>query len=176
MKSLVITPQRTDLIVDFKEYYQLGTTDCAFGNVVSMLECEFPADNYEESGYLSKTIIKKLTGTGKSKVIWGLSESGTIMHTIYNFISSKDKITLTLNALEEMRIMHGLTINYLPINKTRLDDGIKFDNIKSIAEVIYALLYYYAYNNLKIVKCEHCSRWFATTTLKNNMQQLMLAI
>ena len=167
MKKLVITPQRTDLFVDMKEYYRLGTTNCAFGNVVAMLEGEFPAENYEEVGYLTNTIINQLVGKGKSKTIWGISESGTIMHTIYSFLSGKDKINLTLKDMEEMRILHGLNINYLPINRINIDDGIEFKNIKSIKEVIYSLLYYYAYNNLKLVKCEHCGRWFATTTLKN---------
>lgn len=167
MKKLVITPQRTDLLVDMKNCYGLGTTNCAFGNVVAVLDGEFPAENYEEVSYLINTIINQLTGKGKSKIIWGMSESGTIMHTIYSFLSDKDKINLKLKDMEEMRIMYGLDINYLPINRNNIDDGIEFKNIKSIKEVIYSLLYYYAYNNLKLVKCEHCGRWFATTSLKN---------
>ena len=29
-----------------------------------------------------------------------------------------------------------------------------------------AALYYYAYNEYKIVRCRHCGKWFATKTLK----------
>lgn len=167
MKELIITPQRVFISEGFEKWYDLGSMECAFGNVVSMLEGEFPSDNYDQPGYISKVIIDKLSGKGKSKEIWGMHESGSVMHTIYHFLNGEDKITLSLKAMEEMRILHGLTINFLPINQINLDEGIKFKNVRSITDVVYSILYYYAYNGYKLVKCEHCGRWFVTNTFKN---------
>lgn len=161
--NLIITPTQVQL----DKGYLLGTTPCAFGNVVSVFQNEFPIKNYADTEVLTETIVNLISGKEKQKCIWGLYVNASILHTIYSFFDNKDKIVLTLKDVENFRITHNITATYLPINAVKIDDGIKFCNIKSAKEIVYGLLFYYAYNDYKLVKCEHCGRWFATKTLKN---------
>ncbi len=154
--------------------YRLGTINCAFGNVVSMLTEEFPGRENHTIEYRSNCTInrirKKLSGEFQDdcKTIWGFKENGYIMYKIFDFIDGREKISLTLKDVEKIRIENNLTTNYLPISGFDVEakDGIYFE-INSIFEVVYTILYYYAFNDLKLVKCEHCGRWFATKSLKN---------
>ena len=64
-----------------------------------------------------------------------------------------------------MRISHRMTANYLPISLGE-KDSMRFEGLKTVTQVMIAALYYYAYNEYKIVRCRHCGKWFATKTLK----------
>lgn len=142
MKELIIEKEkdRVYILVDLSGFYDLGSINCAFGNVLSLLESEFPEDNYKAPEFIVKYVLDGLAG--------------------------KEKVDFTLNDIEKMRIQYGIKINNFPLSITDFDKGMKFQNISYPIEVVYALLYFYAYSGLKLVKCEHCGRWFATTTYK----------
>lgn len=168
MKELMIEKvrDRVYILVDFSGFYDLGSVNCAFGNVLALLESEFPTENYKQAEFIVKYVLDGLAGNEKTVDIWGMTVKPTLLYSIYDFLDGKEKVDLTLRNIERMRIMHGININNLPLNLTNFDEGMKFQEISSALEVVYALLYYYAFNGYKLVKCEHCGRWFATTTFK----------
>ena len=168
MKELIIekAKDRAYILVDLDHFYDLGSINCAFGNIVPVLENEFPAENYGEPGFIVKHIRDSLAGSSKAMEIWGMTAKPTLLHSIYDYFNGREKVDCTLKDIEKMRIMYGINISNFPLSITDFDKGMKFQNISTVLDVAYALLYYYAHNDYKLVKCEHCGRWFATTTFK----------
>lgn len=169
MRTLTISKDRVLITVFEQEgYYDLGSLECAFGNVIDMLESEFPVEEigYSKVEYLVKISIDGLNDKCKAKNIWGMHENGAVMYTIYEFLGERKSLSVSWQDVEKLRINNCLTTNYLPINHFDYDKGMEFRDVKSVIEVVYCMLYYYAYYNMKLVKCQHCGRWFATKTLK----------
>ena len=81
----------------------------------------------------------------------------------------KYKINLTMRDIEVWRVHHNITKSVIPFDWNNVDysKGLRIDDISSFYELFYGLLYYYAFNGMKLVKCEHCGRWFATDNFKN---------
>ena len=168
MKTLYLDRKKNGaVLVDGNIAYNLNSLNCAFGDVLSMLEETFPDKIFRHPEGVVKHFKDMFNGNDKSENIWGWSINGTILVSIYDVLSDAENLTLTLHDMEELRIKHFTTLSYLPINITNIDDGIKFENLEKPFHLIYGLLYYYAYYNLKLVKCQHCGRWFATTSFKN---------
>ena len=175
MKQLIIKLDRCTLTGEKNNYYELGQTNCALGNVIYVLETLFPIDNgetfkakkYNSPEYETNAVINQLFHKEKIKEVYGFRENGGVMYMIYDFFNDRDKIKLSLKDIEEIRIINTININFLPLDRTNINNGMNFPNIKSIREIIYCILYYYAYYDYKLVKCEHCGRWFATNSFKN---------
>lgn len=157
---------RVYIPIAFEGVYDFGSIECSIGNIIEALEKEFPASNYVETGYTTNLIRNKLAGKGKSKTLWGVKENGFTIQAIHFFLSGRDKIELKKEEIEEFRIMYGLSVKHTPLNPLDVTEGLQVKNATSILDIVFHLLYYYTLNNLKLVKCEHCGRWFVTNTFK----------
>lgn len=167
MSNLVINTEQNRVYIPkgFEYVYDLGSIECAIGNIIDVLECEFPAENYSAENTVNR-IREKIAGKTTSKTLWGIKENGFTIQAIHIFLSGRDKIDLTMQELEEFRINYGLSIKHTPLNLCDIDKGLQIKNATSILDIVFHLLYFYTLNKMKLVKCEHCGRWFATSTLK----------
>ena len=139
-----------------------------FGTLYAALEKHFPElDNDDFSERIIKHVFGKMRGEEDENPTWifHVPEIGSTLYNLKAFIDDRDSIILTIKDIEEMRVHHFMTANFLPVS---LDDqdSMRFENLKSVTEVAIAILYYYAYNDYKLVRCKHCGKWFATKTLK----------
>lgn len=158
---------RVYIPIAFEGGYDFGSIECSIGNIIEVLEKEFPATSYVETGYTTKRIRDKLAGKSITKTLCGFKENGFTIQAIHIFLSGRDKIELTMQEVEEFRIMYGLSIKHTPLNLCDVNEGLQVKNATSILDIVFHLLYYFTLNNLKLVKCEHCGRWFVTSNLKN---------
>lgn len=139
----------------------IGTTNNALGNFVNVLECEFPSDDYTSEKYILNCLQRK------RKAVYGLNENGSVLTSFYLFMNGERRRALTLQATDAFRISNNVKVG-LPIalsNKADYSNGMVF-NVNSAVAVVYALLFYYGFNNLRIVLCGLCDRWFATPNMR----------
>ena len=158
---------RAYIPIAYEGAYDFGSIECSIGTIIEELEREFPAKNYVETGYTTKRIRDKLAGKSITKTLWGFKENGFTIQAILIFLSGRDKIELKKEEIEEFRIMYGLSVKHTHLNMCDVNEGLLVKNATSILDIVFHLLYYYTLNNLKLVKCEHCGRWFDTSSLKN---------
>lgn len=175
---LNITIDREKTIVENPDYRINGTrcpirwtlkTDLFFGDVYETEKENFPDFEADKIGdYICEYVIGGITGEKNDdpKLLFGLREIGVTFHDLIRFIDGKSIISPTLKDIEEMRIAYRMTANYLPSSILE-KDGMRFEGLKSATEVMIAYLYYCAYNELRLVRCKHCGKWFATKSLKN---------
>lgn len=168
MSKFVIDKKKNRVYIPiaFEGVYDFGSIECSIGTIIEELEKEFPATSYVETGYTTKRIRDKLAGKNITKTLWGFKENGFTIQAIHIFLSGRDKIELKKEEIEEFRIMYGLSVKHTHLNMCDVNEGLQVKNATSILDIVFHLLYYYTLNNLKLVKCEHCGRWFATKTLK----------
>ena len=139
-----------------------------FGLVYSRLEANFPNFTQEE---MTRRIIAHVSSGVKgepkptSPYMFHCREIGTSLYDLISYIDGRSVIAPTLKDIEDLRIAKGMTVNYLPIKIGGMD-GMRFEGLKTVSEVMVAALYYYAYHEYKLVRCKHCGKWFATKTLK----------
>lgn len=139
-----------------------------FGLVYDTLEKQFPDFKPEELGArIAAHVLKGIQGKaeGNPAYMFHCQEIGSTLYDLLSFIDNRRMITPTLKDIENLRIAHRMTVNYLPTaidNKT----GMNFEGLRTVSQVMVAALYYYAYHDYKLVRCKHCGKWFATKTLK----------
>lgn len=169
MSKFVIDKKKNRVYIPiaFEGVYDFGSIECSIGTIIEELEKEFPATSYVETGYTTKRIRDKLAGKNITKTLWGFKENGFTIQAIHIFLSGRDKIELKKEEIEEFRIMYGLSVKHTHLNMCDVNEGLQVKNATSILDIVFHLLYYYTLNNLKLVKCEHCGRWFVTSNLKN---------
>ncbi len=184
--DLTISKQECVLSLDIPNGYILGTPNNALGNIISVLNDEFPGVAELSSSEYANLIASSITsGVKQVKEIWGLKCTPDQVFNINEFLNNSDrwseiskngvkekgkfKIDLTLQDVEIWRVRHHIKKSATPSDWLNIDysQGLIINDVTSIYDVVYGLLYYYAFNGLKLVKCEHCGRWFATSTLKN---------
>ena len=139
-----------------------------FGLVYSRLEANFPNFTQEEMARRIIThVVSGVKGEPKptSPYMFHCREIGTSLYDLISYIDGRSVIAPTLKDIEDLRIAKGMTVNYLPIKIGGMD-GMRFEGLKTVSEVMVAALYYYAYHEYKLVRCKHCGKWFATKTLK----------
>ena len=139
-----------------------------FGIVYATLERDFPNFECSEMGNLIVDhISKKIAGKKEEKPIYifHCEEIGTSFYNLLMFIDNREELTPTIKDIEALRIQHRMTKTFLPVSLND-DDGMRFEGVKTVTEVLIAALYYYAYNGFKLRRCKHCGQWFATKTLK----------
>lgn len=139
----------------------IGTTNNALGNFIVVLEREFPSDDYKSENYLLNCLHRK------RKTVYGLNENGSVLTSFYLFMNGEHRRALTLQAADAFRISNNIKVGLpTPLNsKADYSDGMVF-NVNSAVAVVYALLYYYGFNGLRIVQCGLCNRWFATSNMR----------
>ena len=156
--------------------WTIGTVEF-FGNVYSTLEKHFPEIAPEVIEKRTKQyLLDKLNGKPiePQPTIFGCTEMGDTLLSLIGYIeenirhdigTDRSYIFPTLRELEEYRISNRMKSNYLPDS---FDDnkGICFSGLTTVTQVLIAALYYYAYHDYKLARCQHCGTWFATKTLK----------
>ena len=143
-------------------------TSLFFGDVYASLEKHFPDFDCDSYGArVAAYVIKSVSGTLEEDPVkmFGCTEIGSTMYDLLNFINGRTILAPTLKELEELRISHQMKVNYLPVSFIE-GEGMRFEGLSSVTQVLIAALYYYAYHDLKLVRCKHCGRWFATKSLK----------
>lgn len=178
--DIIVDPQKVIIQRQLVEGFCLGTTQNAFGNVIAVLENDFPEikniSGNEYGNMIVDRLSNKLSGNGDGEEhienLWGLNISADNTYGVLNFadfFGGNDKIKLTMQAVEIWRIRHFVEKSASPLDwfNASYDAGIRMDGVTSVCEIAYALLYYYAMNGLNLVKCEHCGRWFATDSFKH---------
>lgn len=168
MSKLVIDKKQNRVYIPIacEGIYDFGSIECSIGTIIEELEKEFPATNYVDTGYVVNRIRNKSEGKNIAKTLWGFKENGFTIQAIHIFLSGRDKIDLKKEEIEEFRIMYSLSVKHTHLNMCDADEGLQVKNATSILDIVFHLLYYYTLNNLKLVKCEHCGRWFVAKTLK----------
>lgn len=177
--DIIIDPQKVTIQVSFSEVYCMGSTKNALGNLIMVLENDFPEIKGISGNEYGKAVLNrisnKLSGNADGKdhveMLWGLEVSTDNAYGVLNFadcLEGNDKIKLTMKDVEVWRIRHFVEKTVSPLDwiNASYDKGIRMDGITSIYDIVYALLFYYALNELKLAKCEHCGRWFATESFK----------
>lgn len=135
-----------------------------FGRVYEVLEKKFPASEGKE---VAKRILVRINNCSQDEDDWifHCREYGNTLNLLNDLIESRSILSFSLKDIEGIRIEYGMKANYLPAHIGD-DTGMRFENLKSVWEVVIAYLFYCAYNEYNLVKCAHCERWFATKTLK----------
>ena len=145
-----------------------------FGVVYATLERDFPNFDCSELGNI---IVRRMhnefkrlnnqpvTDQDKSTYLFHCEEYGVSLYDLLMFIDGQKVLSPTLKDIEDLRMLHRMTTSYLPIS---IDEpgSMRFEGLKTVTHVMIASLYYYAYNEYKLVRCKHCGKWFATKTLK----------
>lgn len=163
---LEITPKQTVLYAENDGYYLLGSTVCALGNVIEALKEDFPADVYDVNFHVERVTKAIDAGTDIGKYIWGIHDNGESLFFFHQFVYGEDKVKLSLADVEKLRIKSNITTTFTLKSQVDKNEGFIF-KVSHIREIIYALLYYYAFYDYHLVCCEHCGRWFATKSFKN---------
>lgn len=173
--DLIIKPERAYIsCFSEKGAFDLGSTNCAIGNIIVWLGAEFPEVCHMNSKEYAALTIKRIMSYDSERYgdVCGLRILRDEAYSIISFaddLGGEYKISLFLQDVEMWRVRHHVDKAVTPGNwlDVSFKEGLTVNNVASHYEVIYGLLYYYAFNGLKLVKCEHCGRWFATDSLKN---------
>ena len=159
-KTIIVNP-------DVQAQWTLKTAN-AFGDIFAKLEQHF--QGVSSDSVASVIIQRTIDGIADKPLadpvkILGCPELGQSFLDMESFINGKSILSPTLRDIEEMRINHFMRENYLPISLSD-PDSMRFEGLKTVTQVMIEILYYYAFNEYKIVRCRHCGKWFATRTLK----------
>lgn len=171
-----------NISIDKKETVVYNTKTCDkwtiktslfFGTVYAALEKDFPNFDCSQMGNIVVNRIRnefnRLNGQPvaeeKSAYLFHCEEYGVTLYNLLMFIDGQKVLSPTLKDIEDLRMVHRMTTSYLPIS---IDEpgSMRFEGLKTVTHVMIASLYYYAYNEYKLVRCKHCGKWFATKTLK----------
>lgn len=147
--------------------YTIRTSE-VFGVVYAALEKHFRHIPQDESPVkTAERIWKRIRSEADENEAWifQVKEIGTHYLDLKTFVDDREIITPTLKEIEEMRIRYSMTSNYLPINLGD-QDSMHYEKLTSVTQIMIAILYYYAFNDYKLVRCKHCGKWFATKSLK----------
>lgn len=139
-----------------------------FGDVFATLEKKFPDFDFDHFGdKVIAHVVNRFTGQKDKESHWlfGCTEIGSTFYALLSYINERTVLTPTLKEIEELRISNLMGVTFLPVGISA-KEGMKFENLSNPTQVLIASLYYCAYNDLKLVRCKHCGRWFATKTLK----------
>ena len=171
-----------NISIDKKETVVYNTKTCDkwtiktslfFGTVYAALEKDFPNFDCSEMGDIVVNRIRnefnRLNGQSvaeeKSAYLFHCEEYGVTLYNLLMFIDGQKVLSPTLKDIEDLRMVHRMTTSYLPISINE-PGSMRFEGLKTVTHVMIASLYYYAYNEYKLVRCKHCGKWFATKTLK----------
>lgn len=167
----------------------LGSIDCAFGNLIyNYFESNpiykgygsFIRDNFG-SKEVALEIMKNDTCISIFEPIASMNCSLlSTINSIYLYTEGKEDTEQkdkkgnkygyipSLDEINDFRLQYHVRIEQLPLEHGDYKNttGMRFFEIKTIYDVFYGILYYYAYEHLKLKRCEHCGRWFVTASYK----------
>lgn len=169
MQLIIDSSKNQVSLSDFPDIgYQLGTIENSFGNVLSMLESEFPkAAGANPVFWVSDFMEDAKSGfsADRKKKIWGFYERGSSLWDARQFLSEHTNAFTNpgvyypdLREVEDLRIKHRIEL--VPV--ASLDRSmLSFNRISRPFHVIYGLLYYYAFFGFGLKSCRVCGRLYA---------------
>ena len=142
----------------------INKIDTAFGDIIFEIEEKFPPKQY--FGNEAQFIYDSCFTDNYTVNIAGFFVKSSIVPTIYNIFRDKSELNLSLDDLDHIRLTYGISgVQFYPLDMSDYTAGMVFD-VKYLTDVIYGILYFCAFNHLKLKKCDHCGKWFSTDTLK----------
>lgn len=161
MPDLIISTEFSKVV--FNNQAQIYITNNLFGDVLFELEKEYPKLPFESESLLNDAFSKS------SFTLWGMKGSNIALHSMLELIDNRSQFSLSFQEAEELRLRYHFNSyqRYDGSISYKNKNAIIFSDLKSITQVLSAVLYYYSLHNLKLNRCEHCGRWFATTSYKN---------
>lgn len=147
----------------------IGSIECAFGNLCFFLESKMNPCQFTPSDILEHT-LNALNGHDQIESIFGMPVSiFSINHILHDWFNGMTHIFFSMKQLDIMRISSNVTENHKPITHEDYEykDGMQF-KINSVLDLLFSLLYFYTFEGLKLKRCHHCGKWFATPTLKTD--------
>ena len=142
--------------------YKANNVLNALGDIIDEYIRIYPSNDYFSIDYIKNSIFERRED---NKYLCGFPISPTSLNNIFSILGEKDIQTFTLDDIEDLRLNGQFNITPKHLSNVT-EKGYSFI-VNNIDDVLMALLYFYAKNNLKLVKCVHCGRWFATSSLKN---------
>lgn len=159
-------------------------TENAFGDILFDALTFFGNHQINSTQDVCQNILPKEGRSVKYKK-YGFTDNGAVV-LFSNTELNEERIKLDLKEAELLRLKYlapsffltGIIdiekqlaadngkFNYKDAQKLFGNEEFSFENIKSLNQLLVCILYFYAYNDLKLVKCQHCGKWFATTTFK----------
>ena len=160
--------------VKWNDKSNLYRTELLFGDVIATLEKYYPK-MIENRKYWRNYMNDDIFNHNSFKInfqLWGMAEGYSALSNMYDFLQYDDGIKLRFRDVEELRLKYQFE-SHQCYNVNNDDDFISlnkksyiFKNLKTITQVLCAVLYYYALNDYRLRKCALCGKWFATQTLK----------
>lgn len=149
-------------------------TDLFFGDVIYLLEKNYPK-MMENREYWRNYMNDDIFNHNSFKInfqLWEMSEGYSALSNMYDFLQYDDCVKLSFRVVEELRLEYQFESyqyynvdndgNIISLNQK----SYIFKNLNTITQVLCAALYYYSLNGLKLQRCKHCEKWFATKNLK----------
>lgn len=153
MPDLTVKPDLTT-ISEERKIAAIGHTSCALGNILELLERNFP--DYDPISSIKSGLAGEPPGE-----IWGMPERGHSLGFMRRFIGERDVIPpLPLSELEPLRQESNFPARYSFTPRSLIV------HVETMEQVIFALLFYYSVSDLTLHRCQHCGRWFASKSLK----------
>lgn len=153
----------------------LGTTVNALGNILCILQSEFSDIVTASPQDYEKYVINSIFPTSSvddrnicnpTKEIWGLKVSWAEVYSVQLFLKDEKQVVFTPEYAEKWRIQYRTkSVEPLDWLHADYDQGLRI-NIASLFDIFYGFIHYYAFHGMNLKKCEHCGRWFATTSFK----------
>lgn len=168
MFTLIMNKETITLMDEDNRGFQ-KPTDRFLGNVIAMLEEQFPEAITGQSDFWVSGFLQDIGGGNTAKKIWGVKERGIALYDFNNFVDGRDSFYPTLEEVERLRISHNLPIAPLPIHPSDPDGGLQFRGLGTVNHVLIASLYFYAYYGYCLKRCKLCGKWFAVK--KANAQE-----
>lgn len=132
----------------------------ALGEIIAELEkCYSEAKKDNASWWVHELSERVFSGSLPKAQIMGLYAGGSALASFYEFTHGRDLFSPTLKEVELYRIEHGIAKVPLPYGS----EGLSFGKQQNIEQVIYSLLYFYAYCGFGLKRCKLCGKWFAVS-------------
>ena len=154
-------PNNRIKLIEQQELFK-DNIETAFGDIIAEIYKVYPPDKYYNDP-VNYTV--QSTWRREKKAILGFDVYKNEIITIYEMLKNKDKLELTLQDMEDIRLSYSFNIQFQPLDKANRNGGMVF-TVKSLSDVVYGLLYFSAYYGIKMKKCDHCGRWFTTETFQ----------
>ena len=142
----------------------LGTIDCAFGNMISAIESFSDYDNYDTAEAALEILRRSFNGQDKVIEMFGFNTSiFAINNIIFQILGNNNEMVFSEHDMNVIRLTYNIQVNDKPLKAHDYEckNGMRFNSINSVVDELYCLLYYYTFNNMKLKRCAHCGKWFA---------------
>lgn len=161
--SVKIFENKGDKVGDYSKIFpssreQKGVvlnTSTALGDIIAMLEAEFPDFSWESCLDEHLKAIK----TGVDRYCLGMVERGHSLLITQQLLGEKHSLHLTEEIVESY--FDDVGLRERPFI-SKFEPNVSISQPSQVSHVIALLLFFYRKYGYKLVKCKHCEKWFAT--------------